>query len=136
MLWIKSLHIIFVTAWFAGLFYLPRLFVNYAEVVDNTIQQRLALMAQRLFRFMSLLAVCALGFGFWLMLAYGFSGAWLHAKLGLVFILALYHGYCGKLTYDLALRVNRHSACWFRWFNEIPVIILVAMVILAVVKPF
>ncbi len=136
MLWIKALHIIFVTSWFAGLFYLPRLFVNHAMVTDAATAERLTLMERKLYRFMLPLAVLALGFGFWLMLGYGFKGGWLHAKLSLVMLLAAYHWYCGKLLKAFAQNQNKHSHVWYRWFNEVPVILLLVIVILVVVKPF
>lgn len=136
MLWIKALHIIFVTSWFAGLFYLPRLFVNHAMVSDAATAERLTLMERKLYRFMLPLAVLALGFGFWLMFGYGFKGGWLHAKLSLVIFLVVYHWYCGKLLRDFAQNKNKRSHVWYRWFNEIPVILLLIIVILVVVKPF
>jgi len=136
MLWIKALHIIFVTCWFAGLFYLPRLFVNHAMVSDAATLERLGLMERKLFRFMLPLAMLALGFGFWLWLGYGFKGGWLHAKLLLVLVLIAYHAYCGRLLKQLQNGTNQRSHVWFRWFNEIPVLLLFAIVILVVVKPF
>lgn len=141
MLWIKALHIIFVTSWFAGLFYLPRLFVNHAMVLASSspseaTSSQLKLMERKLYRFMLPLALLALGFGLWLWLGYGVSGAWLHAKLTLVVALVAYHLYCGKLVKDFSLDKNLHSHIWYRWFNELPVILLVAVVILVVVKPF
>lgn len=141
MLWVKSFHIIFVISWFAGLFYLPRLFVNHAMVLDadtpdTTTSDRLKLMERKLYRFMLPLALLALGFGFWLWLGYGFSGGWIHAKLTLVAVLVAYHFYCGKLVSDFNQNQNRHTHIWYRWFNELPVLVLTAIVILAVVKPF
>ncbi|GBG15461.1 putative membrane protein [Novimethylophilus kurashikiensis] len=137
MLWIKALHIIFVTSWFAGLFYLPRLFVNHAMVDGGSeAAERLALMERKLYRFMTPLAVLALVFGLWLWLGYGIAGGWLHAKLTLVFALIGYHLYCGKLMRDFAQGNNRRSHVWYRFFNEVPVLILFAVVILVVVKPF
>lgn len=136
MLWIKALHIIFVTSWFAGLFYLPRLFVNHAMVSDQATQDRLVMMEHKLYRFMLPLAVLALGFGLWLWLGYGISGGWMHAKLLLVIGLVAYHAYCGKLMKALKSGTNQHSHVWFRWFNEVPVLVLFAVVILVVVKPF
>jgi putative membrane protein len=141
MLWIKSLHIIFVTSWFAGLFYLPRLFVNHAMVLDsmpadNASSERLKLMEHKLYRFMLPLAVLALGFGLWLWLGFGVIGGWMHAKLTLVLLLVAYHFYCGKLLNDFKHNRNQHSHIWYRWFNEIPVIVLSIIVILVVVKPF
>ena len=136
MLWIKALHIIFVTSWFAGLFYLPRLFVNHAMVSDTATISRLELMEHKLYRFMFPLALLALGFGLWLWLGYGITGGWLHLKLVLVIGLIIYHTYCGKLMKDFKAGKNQHSHVWFRWFNEIPVMVLFAVVVLVVVKPF
>ena len=136
MLWVKALHIIFVTSWFAGLFYLPRLFVNHAMVDDPATLQRLELMERKLYRFMTPLAVLALGFGLWLWLGYGITGTWLHAKLVLVLLLVGYHHYCGRLMRDFAQGRNRRSHVWYRFFNEIPVLVLFVVVILVVVKPF
>ena len=135
MLWVKAFHIIFVTSWFAGLFYLPRLFVNHAMETNNDALARLALMEQKLYRFMTPLAVLALAFGLWLWLGYGISGVWLHAKLLLVLSLIAYHLYCGKLMRDFAAGKNTRSHVWYRWFNEIPVLVLFAVVVLVVVKP-
>jgi putative membrane protein len=136
VLWIKSLHLVFVTSWFAGLFYLPRLFVNHAMVDDAATAGRLLLMEQKLYRFMTPLAVLALGFGAWLWLGYGITGGWLHAKLALVAVLIGYHYYCGRLLKDFEQGRNRHGHVWYRWFNELPVLILFAVVPLAIVKPF
>lgn len=136
MLWLKALHIIFVTSWFAGLFYLPRLFVNHAMVVNGPAAEQLKLMERKLYRFMTPLAVLALGFGTWLWVATGMTGIWMHAKLSLVLILIGYHFYCGKLLADFAHDRNTHGHVWYRWFNEIPVLVLTAVVILVVLKPF
>jgi protoporphyrinogen IX oxidase len=136
MLWVKALHIIFVTSWFAGLFYLPRLFVNHAMVTDKATLERLELMEHKLYKFMLPLAALALIFGLWLWLGFGMTGGWLHAKLVLVVGLILYHLFCGKLMRDFKAGKNTHSHVWFRWFNEIPVLVLFAIVILVVVKPF
>lgn len=136
MLWLKALHIIFVTSWFAGLFYLPRLFVNHAMVEEQATAERLMLMERKLYRFMTPLALLALAFGTWLWLGYGVTGGWLHAKLALVLVLIAYHLYCGVLVEDFAHGRNRHSHVWYRWFNELPVLILFAVVVLVVVKPF
>lgn len=136
MLWVKAFHIIFVTSWFAGLFYLPRLFVNHAMTTDAITLARLELMEHKLYRFMLPLALLALGFGLWLWLGYGISGAWLHAKLALVVGLVVYHLYCGKLMRDFKVGKNKRGHVWYRWFNEIPVIVLLLVVILVVVKPF
>lgn len=135
MLWIKALHLIFVTSWFAGLFYLPRLFVNHAMVNDEATLERLIMMEHKLYRFMMPLAVLAIVFGLWLWLGYGITGAWLHVKLVLVAGLVAYHLYCGKLMRDFKAGNNTRSHVWYRWFNEIPVLILFAVVILVIVKP-
>jgi protoporphyrinogen IX oxidase len=136
MLWVKAFHIIFMTSWFAGLFYLPRLFVNHAMVNDAGTAAQLKLMERKLYRFMGPLALLALVFGLWLWLGYGITGGWLHAKLALVAILVAYHFYCGRLVKQFAEDKNRRSHIWYRWFNEIPVLILFMIVILVVVKPF
>lgn len=136
MLWVKAFHIIFVTSWFAGLFYLPRIYVNLAMEQDPQAYARLILMANKLYRFMQPLMVLALAFGIWLWLGYGFKGGWLHAKLTLVVLLIGYHHYCGRLLKQFRAQQNRHSHIWFRWFNEVPVLILFAVVILVVAKPF
>lgn len=137
MLWIKALHIIFVTAWFAGLFYLPRLFVNHAMATDTATAEQLARMEQKLYRFMWPLAIIATGSGLYLWLNYHYAnnnGNWIYAKILLVALLLAYHLYCGKLMRNF--QNNPHSHIWYRWFNELPVIVLCAIVILVVVKPF
>jgi putative membrane protein len=136
MLWIKALHIIFVTSWFAGLFYLPRIYVNLAMAAQDAERERLLLMAHKLYRFMTPLGVLALVFGMWLWLGYGFSGGWLHAKLMLVLLLIAYHLYCGRLLVAFKQGRNTHGHVWYRWFNEVPVLILIAVVILVTIKPF
>ena len=137
MLWIKSLHIIFMVTWFAGLFYLPRLFVYHAMTEDEAGKTRFKLMERKLFfGIMTPGAVLTIAFGLWLWRGYGFSGGWLHAKITLVAVLVLYHLYCGKLLLDFKHDRNRHSHRYYRWLNELPVLILVAIVILVVVKPF
>ncbi|MBI3285884.1 MAG: CopD family protein [Burkholderiales bacterium] len=140
MLWIKALHILFVMSWFAGLFYLPRIFVNLALENDMEATERLLLMARKLYRFMNILLIPALGFGLWLWLAYGIGkgpgNGWLHAKLALVLLLLGYHHACGSILKKFEKRLNQRSHRWFRWFNEVPVVILLAVLILVVVKPF
>ena len=137
MLWIKSLHIVFMVTWFAGLFYLPRLFVYHAMANDEAGRERFKVMERKLyFGIMTPGGVLTLLFGTWLWLGYGLGGGWLHLKLALVAVLIAYHLWCGKLLLDLRHDRNTHSHVWFRWFNEFPVIILLAVVILAVVKPF
>ncbi|QQX83884.1 CopD family protein [Cupriavidus necator] len=140
MLWVKALHIVFVVSWFAGLFYLPRIFVNLAMETDAASTQRLLLMARKLFRFMTMLAVPAVVFGLWLYLGYGIGrGAgqgWMHAKLVLVLVLIGYHHGCGVLLRKFEAGRNTRSHKFYRWFNELPVLVLLAVVILVVVKPF
>ncbi|CAG2141803.1 CopD family protein [Cupriavidus plantarum] len=140
MLWIKSFHILFVISWFAGLFYLPRIFVNLAMETDAAATQRLLLMARKLFRFMTILAVPAVVFGLWLFLGYGIGRGpgqgWMHAKLALVVVLIGYHHGCGVLLRKFEAGRNTRSHTFYRWFNELPVLVLLAIVILVVVKPF
>lgn len=138
MLWVKTFHIVFVVSWFAGLFYLPRLFVNLAVVPIDSIaeRQRLLQMAQKLYRFVSPIAGLAVGLGVWLWLGYGFSGIWLYAKSIVVVGLLAYHIWCGRLLREFEADANLKSHVWFRFFNEIPVFGLVAACILVVVKPF
>jgi putative membrane protein len=136
-LWIKALHIIFVTSWFAGLFYLPRIYVNLATVEDTATRERLLTMARKLLRFTTGLAVFALAFGVWLMsYGVGVGAGWMNAKLALVLGVIAYHAWCGALYGKFVLGESTHSHVWFRWFNEVPVLLLVAIVILVVVKPF
>lgn len=136
MLWVKAFHIIFVVSWFAGLFYLPRLFVNHAMATEPAEIARLKLMEYKLYRFMTPIGVLALVFGTWLWLGWDFHGGWLHAKLALVALLVAYHLYCGKVVKDFAANRNIRGHVFYRWFNELPVLILTAVVILVVVKPF
>jgi len=141
MLWVKAFHIVFVASWFAGLFYLPRIFVNLAMENDATARQRLLLMARKLYRFMTLLAAPALGFGLWLWLVgYGVGqgpgSRWIYLKALLVLLLIGYNHACGSLLKKFEMGTNRRSHVFYRWFNEVPVLILVAVVILVVVKPF
>ncbi|MDC7689294.1 CopD family protein [Vogesella indigofera] len=135
-LYIKAFHLFFVVSWFAGLFYLPRLYVNLALAEPGKEYDRLLLMAYKLFRFMTPLALLALALGLLLWLGYGVGGGWLHAKLALVTVLVGYHGYCYKLLQDFVQQRNRRSHVWFRFFNELPVLLLLAVLILVVVKPF
>jgi putative membrane protein len=137
-LWIKAFHIVFVASWFAGLFYLPRILVNLAQVQDDSAaeRERLIVMGLRLYRFASLLMVPALGLGVWLWLGYGVGGGWLHAKLVLVLLVIGYHHACRSLLRRFENRSNQRSERWFRVFNEISVLLFTAAVILVVVKPF
>jgi putative membrane protein len=136
MLWIKAFHIVFIAAWFAGLFYLPRIFVNLAQETNAVATARLLLMARRLLRFTTMLAAPAVLLGVWLWLGWGFRGGWLHAKLALVLLVIGYHHACGSLLKKFENGVNQRSHKWYRYFNEVPVLLLVAIVILVVVKPF
>jgi putative membrane protein len=142
MLWIKSLHIVFVASWFAGLFYLPRIFVNLAMVPVQSLaeRERLLLMARKLMRFTTILALPALATGLGLWLGYGVGqgpgNGWLHAKLLVIVLVLGYHHVCGVMLKKWLHGENRHSHVWYRWFNEIPVLLLLAAVVLVVVKPF
>ena len=137
MLWIKALHISFMVTWFGGLFYLPRLFVYHAMSSDSISIERFKIMERKLyFGIMTPGAVLTIIFGLWLWLGYGISGGWLHAKLFLVLLLVIYHIYCGKLVSDFKYDRNRYGHVFYRWFNEIPVLILFAVIVLVVVKPF
>ncbi len=140
MLWIKALHIVFIASWFAGLFYLPRIFVNLATVEHAEVRQHLQLMAFRLYRFMTILAVPAIGFGIWLWAGYGIGrgpgNGWFHAKMVVVALALGYHHACGSLLKKFIAGQNKRSHVWFRWFNELPVLFLLVAVILVVVKPF
>ena len=137
MLWVKSLHIIFMVTWFAGLFYLPRLFVYHAVTTDAPGIARFVAMERRLFFIMSVGAVLAVLFGTALISASpGYlEQGWLRAKLVLVALLVGYHFSCYQLMLALRTGINPHSQRWYRWFNELPSLLLVAIVILAVVKP-
>lgn len=141
MLWVKAFHLIFMVTWFAGLFYLPRLYVYHAMSDDRISIERFKIMEYKLyFGITTPGAVLTVVFGLWTMLYYGtgtYAGQmWLHVKLTLVALLIVYHVYCGKLLFDFKHDRNKHSHVWYRWFNEIPVLFLVSIVILAVVKPF
>ena len=135
MLWVKAFHIIFVVSWFAGLFYLPRIFVNHAMATEPSEIARLKLMEYKLYRFVTPIAGLAVGFGLWLWLGYGIGGKWMIVKFLLVLLLLGYHYYCGKLVKRFAADQNTRSHIFYRWFNEIPVLVLVAIVILVTVKP-
>ena len=137
MLLVKSLHLIFMVTWFAGLFYLPRLFVYHALASDRISIERFKVMERKLFWGIATPGgVLTLVFGLWLWLGW-FQGAggWLHAKLVLVGVLVAYHVWCGKLMMDFRRERNTHGHVWFRWFNEFPVLILFAVVLLVVFKP-
>lgn len=136
MLWVKWLHIVFMVTWFAGLFYLPRLFVYHALAADTLSQERFKVMERKLFwGIMTPGAVLTVFFGLWLWLGWGFSGAWLYGKVALTAVLVGYHAWCGKLMLDFRAGRSRKSHVWFRWFNEFPVLVLAAAVFLVVFKP-
>ena len=138
MLWIKSFHIVFMVAWFAGLFYLPRLFVYHTLAEDKISIERFKVMERKLFvGIMTPCMVLTIGFGTWLWLGYGFRGGWLQAKLALVLVLIAHHFYLGKLVKDFKHDMNKHGHIFYRWLNEIPALpALIGIVILVVVKPF
>ena len=140
MLWVKAFHIVLVASWFAGLFYLPRIFVNLAMVEPQSIaeRERLLLMARKLLRFSTILAVAAVALGAWLWLGYGIGrgAGWMHAKLVVVALAIGYHHACGVLLRRFTDGSSRHSHRWYRWFNELPVLLLTAAVLLVVLKPF
>jgi putative membrane protein len=137
-LWVKAFHLIFVASWFAGLFYLPRIFVNLAMVPadSHAERERLIVMARKLYRFASGLMVLALALGLVLWLYYGVSGGWLHAKLVLVVATIGFHHMCRGMLRDFEQLANVRSHRWFRVFNEVSVLLFAAMVVLVVVKPF
>jgi putative membrane protein len=143
MLWIKAFHIIFVVTWFAGLFYLPRLFVYHAMSEDETSNERFKIMERKLYYGITMpSAILAIGFGVWLLVAYWWqpfvevTRLWLHIKVVLVAILIVYHFYCGKFLNDFKHERNHHTHVFYRWFNEFPVLILIAVTILVEVQPF
>jgi putative membrane protein len=140
VLWIKTFHIVFIASWFAGLFYLPRIFVNLAQQTDPAVQQVLLGMARRLYRFTNILAIPAVLLGLWLYVQYGIGrgpgSGWMHAKLALVVLALGYHHSCGVLLRKFEQGTNRRSHVFYRWFNEVPVLMLVAVTALVVIKPF
>ena len=139
MLWIKALHLVFGISWFAGLFYLPRLFVYLADCEHAETRQQLQLMARRLYRFSSLLMLLSLVFGLWLMLlnsAVYMQAGWFHAKLSLLVLLIGYHHVCARFLRQFEQGDRPHSAVFYRVFNEVVALFLLAIVVLAVVQPF
>ncbi len=134
MLWVKAFHIIFVITWFAGLFYLPRLFVYHSLTEDEAGQARFVVMERRLYRFTTPSAVLAVSLGLWLWLGFGFHGLWIDIKVALVTLLVAYHIYLGRLCRELSTG-HKRSSTFYRVINEVPVLILIAIVILVVVKP-
>jgi protoporphyrinogen IX oxidase len=138
LLWLKAAHVMAMVTWFAGLFYLPRLFVYHADTADPPGVARFCIMERRLFAIMTIGAVATVAFGIAMLLAFPpyLAMGWLHVKLALVALLIGYHGYCFKLMRDFAEKRNAHTARWYRLFNEVPSLFLIAIVALAVVKPF
>jgi len=137
MLWLKAFHVVFVVTWFAGLFYLPRLFIYHAAATDTSGIERFVVMERRLFAIMTIGAMLALAFGLAMILfapAY-LDARWLQLKLLLVLALVGYHLWCYRLMVDLRQGPSRHSSRWYRWFNEVPGLLLIAIVVLAVIKP-
>lgn len=136
-LYLKAFHIIFMVTWFAGLFYLPRLFVYHAMSEDQPSRDRFKIMERKLYYgILTPGAILTAVFGFWLWLGYGVTGGWLHVKLAFVAVLIAYHVYLGKLVNDFKHDRNRHGHVFYRWINEFPVLIIIPVVILAVVRPF
>jgi putative membrane protein len=139
-MWLKAWHLIFMVTWFAGLFYLPRLFVYHASAEDAVSVERFKVMERKLYYGITMPGgILTLGLGIWMLIDYAWAAfghmLWLHVKLGLIALLVVYHLYCGKLVRDFKDGKNSHSHVWYRWFNEIPVIFLIAIVLLAVLKP-
>lgn len=140
MLWLKAWHLIFMVTWFAGVFYLPRLFVYHAMTEDKEGNERFKVMERKLYYFTMPWMLLTLLFGGWMLYEYAWMAykgmLWLHIKLILIAVLVGYQFYCGRLVKAFAQDRNRHSHVWYRWFNEIPVVILFAVVLLATLKPF
>lgn len=137
MLWVKSFHIVFVVAWFAGLFYLPRLFVYHAMAEETATREKFKVMERKLYRgIMTPAMVLTVASGVWMWVGWGFAGAWLHAKVALVAALVAYHFWLGHYVRAFAADRNTRTHVFYRWINELPLLLLVAVVILVVVKPF
>ena len=140
MLWVKAFHLFFLISWFAGIFYLPRLFVYHAMSDSTETQAQLKVMERKLYRFITPFMVLTVTFGLWMLYDYAwqaFAGmGWLHAKLTLVTLLLIYHFYCGHLVKIFAKDDNTRSHGWYRWFNELPVLFLLPIVLLTILKPF
>ena len=138
-LWLKAFHIIFMVSWFAGIFYLPRLFVNHAMSDEQSVHQQLTVMEGKLYRFITPFALLTVIFGLWMLyLNWDFyrTSIWMHIKLCLEALLLAYHAYCGHLVKVFRLGKNQRTHKFYRWFNEAPVLILFAVIILVVVRPF
>jgi putative membrane protein len=140
ILWVKALHVIFMVTWFAALFYLPRLFVYHAMSTDQATIARFKVMERKLHVMMNIGATLTIIFGLWLLFSYGWSTykhqGWLHVKLTCVVLLIAYHGWCSMLVRDFRLDRNRHSHRWYRYFNEVPTVLLFIIIIMVVVRPF
>lgn len=138
MPWIKAWHVIFMVTWFAGLFYLPRLFVYHASTTDTAGLARFCVMERRLFAIMTIGGLLTAAFGLWLLLVNPvlLATGWMKAKLALVALLVAYHVWTGRLVQDFAAGRNTHGERWYRWFNEAPSLLLIGIVLLAVVRPF
>lgn len=137
MLWLKAIHILFVMSWMAGIFYLPRIFVHFVEGKEaGQDVSRLVIMAKKLYGFMTIMMMIAIGSGIWLWLAYGFTGGWLHVKLLFVVLMLVYHFWCKKRTSEMQQGHLDHSGIFYRWMNELPLILLSVILIMVVVKPF
>ncbi|NOY15333.1 MAG: TIGR00701 family protein [Gammaproteobacteria bacterium] len=134
MLWIKALHIFFMVSWFAGLFYLPRLFVHHAMTRDEATSERLKIMERKLYYFIAPWGILTILTGLWLWLGYGFSGTWLSIKIILVVLLVTYHIVCGFFLVDFREDRNKRSDVFYRWFNELPVFLLLGIIFLVVTK--
>ncbi len=136
MLWIKAFHIIFMVSWFAGLFYLPRLFVYHAMTEDAAGNERFKIMERKLYKFITPFMLLTVALGLWLMFEWQlYTSIWMQIKLLLVTVLIGYHFYCGHLVKVFANDQSRHNHVWYRWFNELPVLLLAGIVILVVLKP-
>ena len=139
-MWLKGFHLFFMTAWFAGLFYLPRIFVNHAEITDEATSERFKMMERKLYRFITPWMILTLVFGLWMLYDYAWAAwghmLWLHIKLVLMVGLVGYHHWCGRIVKTFARDGNTKSHVWYRWFNEIPVVFLLASIYLASIKPF
>jgi putative membrane protein len=140
MLWLKALHLIFMVTWFAGLFYLPRVYVYHAMSSDEISNERFKVMERKLFGIMTLGMIATFLFGIWMLVAYDWDiyarAGWLHAKLVLLALALAYHYYCYLCLLDFKHDRNQRSHVYYRWMNEVPVLFLVGIIILAVVKPF
>ncbi len=140
MLWVKAFHLFFMISWFAGIFYLPRLFVYHALSEEPTVQEQLKIMERKLYRFVTPMMWLTISLGLWMLYAYAWAAfssmGWLHLKITLVIALVVYHFYCGYLVKRFAANQNYRSHVWYRWFNEVPVLLLLPIVILTIVKPF